>query len=264
MTSTIALDNFRAYALGVLSADPRIQAVLEAGAGAENRADRYSDLDLILIARDADYDVVLADRGALAARLGKLLSAFTGEHVGEPRLLICLFAIPDGDFVLHVDLKVVRLTDLAQRVDEPRVLFDHANASAGVMAASPAHWPERSAQWFEDRVWIWLHYAAARAGRGELFEALDMLSYLRAWVLGPMLANSVGRPQRGLRRIEAIPQAAERLAATVAIADVASVRDALLASLDLYVELRRRNPPEVIHLDAEAAVKLYIETVLTP
>jgi predicted nucleotidyltransferase len=117
MTSTILLDKFRAHALSILSADPRIQAVLEAGAGAENRADRYSDLDLVLIARDADYDALLADREALAARLGRLLSSFTGEHVGEPRLLICLYSVPEGDRVLHVDLKVIRLADLEHRVD---------------------------------------------------------------------------------------------------------------------------------------------------
>ena len=39
------------------------------------------------------YDEIMAQRMAFAGTLGHLLQhAFTGEHVGEPRLLICLFA----------------------------------------------------------------------------------------------------------------------------------------------------------------------------
>lgn len=264
MTQTVSLDSFRAHALSVFRADARIEAVLEAGAGAENRADRYSDLDLVLIARDAGYDDLLADRSALAERLGKLLASFSGEHVGEPRLLICLYSVPEGDRVLHVDIKVIRRSDLTQRVDDPRVLFDLSNACRSVMISSPAVWPERAPQWFEDRVWVWIHYGAARSGRGEFFEALDMVGYLRAWVLGPMLATSASRPQRGLRHIEVIPNAAAALAATVAEPDLAGLRRALLASLNLYVQLRRTRPPPVIREDAEAAVRTYIEAILPP
>lgn len=49
----------------------------------------------------------------LAGTLGHLLHAFTGEHVGEPRLLICLY----GPELLHVDLKFVTLEMLTQRVE---------------------------------------------------------------------------------------------------------------------------------------------------
>lgn len=264
MTQTAPLDNFRTHALSIIRADDRIEAVLEAGAGAENRADRYSDLDFILIARDEEYDAVLAEHRAVAERLGNLLSSFTGEHVGEPRLLICLYSVPEGDRVLHVDLKVIRRGDLEQRVDQPRILFDHSSACDHVMASSSAVWPLRSPQWFEDRVWVWIHYGVARAGRGELFEALDMLGFLRASVLGPMLATSVGLRQRGMRFIEAIPQASERLTATLAEPDRASLRRALLASLNFYVQLRQSQPPPIIRRDAETAVRAYIETVLPP
>ena len=44
-------------------------------------------------------------RVQLAESLHLLLAAFTGEHVGEPRLLICLYRSP----LLHVDLKYVSL-----------------------------------------------------------------------------------------------------------------------------------------------------------
>lgn len=51
------------------------------------------------------YDEIMAQRMAFAGTLGHLLHAFTGEHVGEPRLLICLF----GPQLLHVDLKFITL-----------------------------------------------------------------------------------------------------------------------------------------------------------
>lgn len=42
------------------------------------------------------------------------------------------------------------------------------------------------AEWFESRARIWLH-AVVKLGRGELFEAIGMLSFFREQVLGPML-----------------------------------------------------------------------------
>jgi predicted nucleotidyltransferase len=262
MNSTDALDTFRTAALKTLSIDPRIEAVLEAGAGATGRADRFSDLDLVLVVADSHYDSVLAEREALAYRLGPLLASFTGEHVGEPRLLICLYAVPEGDLLLHVDLKVVRRPDLAERVDDPRVLFDRDGACAGVLAGTSAVWPERAPQWFEDRAWVWLHYGAARAARGETFEAVDMIGFFRAWILGPMLATAAGLPQRGLRHIELIPGASEALATTLTEPTKESLRRALLASLELYVRLRQQQLPPIVRRNAEIAVKAYIGTVL--
>ena len=44
--------------------------------------------------------------------------------------------------------------------------------------------------------------ARAMDARGELFEAHDMLAFVRAQVLGPMLARNTGHLQRGVRRLE--------------------------------------------------------------
>jgi hypothetical protein len=52
--------------------------------------------------------------------MGNLLAAFTGEHVGEPRLLICLFADP----LMHVDLKFISLGQLSSRVEDPVILWE--------------------------------------------------------------------------------------------------------------------------------------------
>ena len=52
-----------------------------------------------------------AGASAFAAGLGPLLACFTGEHVGEPRLLIALYGPPP----VHVDLKFVPVLGLGPR-----------------------------------------------------------------------------------------------------------------------------------------------------
>ena len=256
------LMNFRAAALARLLADARVASVLEAGAGATGRLDRYSDLDFVLVASEGEYDSLLTGRVALAESLGPLLACFTGEHVGEPRLLICLFETASGDHLLHVDLKVVRAEDLAHRVDDPLIHFDRTGAAGAAMAAAKAVWPERMSQWFEDRIWIWLHYAAARAGRGELFEAIDSLGFIRGQVLAPMLSARAGLPQRGLRHIEMVEGAAAALTKTLARPTRGDVRQALAATANLYRELREHDPPASPRRRAEELAIAYAERAL--
>lgn len=56
--------------------------------------DAFSDVDLILVCKPEDHPGLMRDRVALAEKLGPLVAAFTGEHVGEPRLMICLYGPP--------------------------------------------------------------------------------------------------------------------------------------------------------------------------
>lgn len=164
------------------AADARFLAVLGGGSLIHGGFDACSDLDLILVAAALHYPAVMAERHAFARRMGGLLSAFTGEHVGEPRLLICLYGPP----LLHVDLKFVVPDDLTALVERPRILWarDGARAAQQVAAARVA-WPDRPAQWFEDRAWIWLHYCATKWLRGECFEAIGMLAFFRRTYSGP-------------------------------------------------------------------------------
>src|SRR5262245_37178745 len=92
---------FLRAALPRLHADDRILAGAAGGSVLTGAMDEYSDLDLIVALAPAAVRHVRPERQQSAATLGKLLAAFTGEHVGEPRLLICLYGPP----LLHVDLK---------------------------------------------------------------------------------------------------------------------------------------------------------------
>lgn len=222
--------------------DPRMVALLAGGSYIHGGFDQHSDLDLVVVVDDDWYDDVMAARLAFAGRMGGLLSAFTGEHVGEPRLLICLY----GPVLLHVDLKFVTAADLGRLVERPAVLFARdAEAIQARLDAATIAWPDASPEWFEHRAWIWLHYAAAKLARGELFEAIGMLAFFRDQVLGPLLHRRAGRPQRGVRRLDAAAAPGSgQLAATVPTYKGDSVRAALLAAIALYVDLRNDAPPK--------------------
>lgn len=243
MTSTLPVRHraFLDKVLDTLPQDPRIHSLLAGGSMIHDAMDEFSDFDFVVIVDEAAYDEVLNGRMEIARRLGPLLCAFTGEHVGEPRLLICLY----GPELLHIDLKFVTMSDLDRRVERPVVLWSRDEAAIKArLDRAEIRWPDRDPEWFEARAWIWLHYGAARAMRGELFEALGMLAFFREQVLGPLLHRRTSRPQRGVRRIEASSlDGTERLAATIAHHDLETIRAALIASANLYLDLRADDPP---------------------
>jgi hypothetical protein len=243
MTRTLPASHaaFLDKARGILSTDPRMHALLAGGSLIHGDMDEFSDLDFVVVVEEASYPEVLASRMEIARRLGPLLSAFTGEHVGEPRLLICLY----GPELLHIDLKFVTMSDLDRLVERPMALWSRDKVAIEKrLDQAEISWPNLDPDWFEARAWIWLHYGAARALRGELLEAISMLSFFRDQVLGPMLHRRAGRPQRGVRRVEAYRlDDTGQLAATVARHDFGSVKASLVAAIDLYLTLRADDPP---------------------
>ena len=118
-------------------------------------------------------------------------------------------------------------------------------AIKGIVDSAAIVWPERSSDWFEERAWIWLHYGATKLQRGELFEAIGMIAFFREQVLGPMLNRRLGRPQRGVRKIEHMGRDADKLRAAVADYSKECVTLALRNAVRLYVELRSDEPPAV-------------------
>lgn len=237
----------------VFGADPRFDAILGGGSLVHGGFDRHSDLDLVLVVRPIDYAAVVEQREDMAAKLGALLSSFGGEHVGEPRLLICLFGPP----LLHVDLKFVKISDLGHLVEQPKILWARNRAQMeNVLEEAFVRWPEHEPQWFEDRFWVWAHYAVTKVRRGECFEALGMLAHLREHVLGPMLHRHSGRPQRGVRRLDEDPVAREALLPTVAAeGDTGAVETAIRAMIALYLQLREESPPERLVPEMPQAVE---------
>ena len=238
--------------------DPRLAALLAGGSYIHGGFDDHSDLDFVVVVQDESYSEVMASRNEFAERLGDLLAAFTGEHVGEPRLLICLY----GPKLIHIDLKFVKSSDLSRLVERPAVLFARDPRKVeSFLEAAVIEWPNASPEWFEQRAWIWLHYGAAKLARGEVFEALGMLAFFRDQVLGPMLHRRAGRPQRGVRRIETLGgPTVEELARTLPTFDTESVRAAFLHAIDMYLDLRGDQPPSRETRSMPAAIRNYLAT----
>ena len=220
-----------------LKTDPRIVGIAAGGSFITNSMDEFSDLDFVIAVEPAHQAGVMSERMTIAASLGKLLAAFTGEHVGEPRVLICLYEAP----LLHVDLKFVSLDDVATRVEDPFILWERDGRLSEALAQGKAEYPSRSPEWIEDRFWIWVHYGATKIARGELFEAIDFLSFLRGAVLGPLALARAGARPTGVRKIESVaPDFAHELRRTVASHDAADCLRALRASVELYRSLTPR------------------------
>jgi predicted nucleotidyltransferase len=249
---------FVGQAIAVLSHDERIVGVAAAGSWADDNMDDFSDIDLLIAVETAGFEEVIRDRKRIADSLGPLLAAFTGEHVGEPRLLICLFGPP----ALHVDLKFVSIEDAGQRVEEPAVLWQRGERLSEAFSAVKSIYPLPDRQWIEDRFWVWVHYAATKIARGELFEVIEFVSFLRTTVFGPLALLQAGGKPTGVRRIEtAAPDFASALRTTVATYDVMRCFDAVDRCVALYRSLRgdaieRHHAAEteaVRYLDAQRA-----------
>ena len=243
-----------------LAARLEILGVAAGGSFASGVMDEFSDLDLIVVVDPAAREKIAAERAVLAAEIGPLLAAFTGEHVGEPRLLICLYGPPP----VHVDLKFVVPHDLERRVEDPVVLWDRTGEVAGALARGTASYPAPDRQWIEDRFWVWIHYAAGKIGRGELFEALDLLSFVRGRVLGPLSLEEAGARPNGVRRVETdVPRRAAALRETVSAYDARDAVRAVLAAAALYRDLRGEHvAARIVHrTDAERAAMADLEAV---
>ena len=251
---------FLESALERLAADPRLAGVGAGGSLRTGGVDEFSDLDLVIAVEPLSYEEVLGSMKEVAAGLGSLIAAFRGDHVGELRLLICLYGPP----LLHVDLKFVSLDDFGDRVEDPVVLWERDGKLGEALGRGVAAYPQPDLQWIEERFWTWVHYTTARIGRGELFEAIDSLAFLRREVLGPLTLRLHGVRPTGVRRIERVaPELADRLRRTVAGHDAGSCFDALLAAAGLYRELRARlaDPGFQPRPAAEAAAMAYLAAV---
>jgi hypothetical protein len=227
-----------AFASGVakhLEADARFLGVAAAGSWVTGDMDEQSDLDLVLCVADAAYADVMKARPAIAAELGPLLTAYTGEMAGDPRLLICLYGPP----LLQVDLKFLRSTDLARRVDEPEILWERGRAMSDAYALGKAHVPKTDLQGVEDRFWGWVHYAVRKVSRGELLQLADAMALIRHTALGPLSLERHGQSGRGVRQIERLaPTEVPALLGTLVTHDERSCLAAIDAAVAHYRALR--------------------------
>ena len=84
-------------------------------------------------------------------------------------------------------------------------------------------------------MWTWSWYIETKVLRGELYEALDGLQYVRDNVLFKLLAMRRGERPTGARRVEArIGEWSDRFADTLPVLNRESMMEALRATMTLY------------------------------
>lgn len=228
-------ERFIEKAIAVTRQDQRLKGLLAGGSMVYGTMDEFSDLDFIIVYHEEFQNEIMAQRLRIAEGFGNLLSAFTGEHVGEPRLIICLY----GPVPLHVDLKFVHTQELASRIENPKILWERDTEITTILDKTAPQFPYPDPQWMEDRFWVWVHYGAAKLGRGELYEVIDLVTYMRSSVVGPLVHIHNGQQPRGVRRLE--QSGAEELGelnGTVPSHSFESCYRALKMTINLYLRLR--------------------------
>lgn len=230
-----------------LSQDPRVCGIGASGSYTSDSMDKYSDLDLVIAIHPNDFSSVMSSRLEMLVGIDGRVAAFTGEHVGEPRLIIALYQ----PHAIHVDFKFVALADAAERVDETVVLWQQGNCLTEVLQQKMAQYPQPEPQWIEDRFWIWTHYAATKIARGEYFETLEFISFIRQNVLSPLALKQRGMTPSGVRKVESrLPEFAKQLQETVAAPQRSELISAVEQCISLYLALRE-NEEVAINIEAQ-------------
>lgn len=240
--------------ISVLSEDPRVLGIAASGSYASDTMDKYSDLDLVLAIDPPSYDDVMVERHELVSQIDGFITGFTGEHVGEPRLIIAIY----GPELIHVDFKFVDLPSAAQRVDDTKVIWERGSLLTDIYKNTPFRYPQPDSQWIEDRFWIWVHYGASKIGRGEYFEALEFLSFLRTTVLSPLALKQHKLTPSGVRTIEnRLPNFSASLRSTVAEPNKTSLSNAFRNAIQIYLELRSNEKVDVNFIAQESCIRYF-------
>lgn len=238
--------------------DERFVGVLAGGSMRTNTMDQFSDLDLILVYDPTFKTDIMMNRLQIVGEFGHLLSGFTGEHVGEPRLLIGLYHGP-----LHVDFKFVTIEEIKDGVEKPVVVWQRNSSLEQLLNEIKFSYPSPDLQWIEDRFWVWIHYGATKLGRGELFEVISLLSFVREAVIGPLILMQHNSLPNGVRKIERhAPELIEKLGKTIALHEKESCYNAIKHTISLYVNLRRGYESDIqIKSEAQQVSIKYLEKV---
>ncbi|WP_167837055.1 aminoglycoside 6-adenylyltransferase, partial [Leptospira ryugenii] len=177
--------------------DENILGVAMAGSYITHQLDKFSDLDFVIITEN-DYLFPKSKMVSFAESLGNYVAGFTGEHVGEKTLLICLFENP----LTHIDFKFTEIKNFISRIENPFIVYEKSDRLVNLYKETVPVWPKPDLQWIEDRFWVWVHYSATKLGRNEFFETIDFISFLRLNVIGPLYHLKYNKDPRGVRKLE--------------------------------------------------------------
>jgi len=213
-------------------ADPDVVGMAVTGSFATGNADEVSDVDLRVYARSGAVETVVARVPELAAACGPVVALFVADHLGIPTLRIVLY-----DDLVHVDFDVISVDRAAEHNQAlPAVVLWERDPISAALPGTYESDVATDVRWMEARIWTWSWYIQSKVLRGELYEALDGLQYVRDQVLFRLLAFHGERRPAGGRRAEAVVgDHRDAFARTIPRSlDPATVLAALREEIDLY------------------------------
>jgi hypothetical protein len=142
---------------------------------------------------------------------------------------------------VHVDIKFLTLHEFGTRIETPAILHDTDGQLQLRIDQTQAKFPYPDYQWIEDRFWVWIHYTLVKIGRGEYFETLDSLAYLRKVIFGPLLHIRNGNLPKAVRKVETMisPGDLGQLRSLLAEDNKGSLLKAVQNAARLYSDLRK-------------------------
>jgi len=138
MSETLTRPLMIRHLVAAAHGDPRIVGLVDYGSSSEGRADVWSDIDLAVFLRDADFDAFERDWEAWAAHVGPLLLAYI-SGVGHPWTVYAAVPLPlrvDFDFHREGAIEDMRAWPNAPTSAEAMVWYD---ATGGRLTACARH-----------------------------------------------------------------------------------------------------------------------------
>lgn len=230
--------------------DKRVTGLMLWGSIAKGHPDQFSDVDLVAVTSDEQFDGVFSDRDATAAAIGEPLSRYLANHLpgGETQFIV-LYPGP-----IQLDLTYRRTSEMKPDREwaSSHILKDRDGSLLKLKAASEhlLHGkPEDRASAdqvleLDAKFWNWAWNGHARIARGELWGALHVINQIRDLTLLQMQDWILKGSLEGYRRIESRLDdgVAAKLAETVALCEAEDLSRALFAEIELYSRLRDRLP----------------------
>ena len=122
-------NNFVDNVIKVTKSDSNTVGLALGGSWITKEIDEFSDLDFIIFTNNT-IAPNKSEMTKYAEKFGDLLTGFTGEHVGERRLLICLYDNP----LLHVDFKFLTPDEFYERIEDPILLWEKDNILSDIIS----------------------------------------------------------------------------------------------------------------------------------
>jgi predicted nucleotidyltransferase len=225
--------------------DKRVTGLLLWGSIARGQPDEFSDVDLIAVVPDKQFDAVFDSRDHAATAIGKPLSSYLADHMagGETQFIILYEGPiqldltyrrasemkPDREWATSHIIKDRDGSLLILKTASERVSDDHAIGGNDLVKLNLKFWN-----------WVWNAYS--RIARGELWEALHVINHIRDQVLLQMQDWILEGSLAGYRRTESRldRSLASKLAETVPKFESADLLRSLRAEIELFGQLREQ------------------------